>query len=801
MKQHKRFFQFFACLTFTFISLSNVPASTLSPTKSGSVLASDLPSSQDLFQSGLQLYKTGQLQEAIALWQKALTLTEDPQRQAETQGNLAIAYYEASQYDKALEANQIAIDLLTQLEKISTVGQVYSNLGNVYEALGQYEQAISAHEKSIDIARSTQQRRAEGIGIGNLGYVYSVQGNQVAAIEAYNDSLIIARAVGNHTGESTQLLNMGIAYHELEKIHLAEQYYLDSLAITQKIEEAQPTEARVLLNLGMVVAERGDYDSAIEYIEQSLAIAETLQEPNLSARAFNNLGHTLLATDRLAEAETQLRRAITHLNDLRQDLDDTFNVSTFDTQIYTYNLLAQVLVKSDQYEAALEISEAGRARAFSDLLQKRSTPLYVSDHESFVSSAPSIEEIKRLARQTNTTLVEYVLVPEEAFRVQGRQRGQTSEIHIWVVSPSGKIDFHSQPIDPQNQPLIDLVRQVRDSVGSRNRGFVPIGDYTSKADTIANLNQLYQILVDPIQDYLPTDPEAEIVFIPQEELFLVPFPALVRNDGDFLIEHHTVRTAPSIQTLALARSRHIQLNNASQPPRQPPLIVGNPNMPEVWGSQLGSIGQLPPLPGAKQEAIAISNLFGVAPLIEQFASEKVIRSQIEDTSIIHLATHGLLDYGNPQETGIKDIPGAIALAPALVSTRTLDPKEDGLLTSAEILSLDLQADLAVLSACDTGLGDITGDGVIGLSRSLIAAGVPSVVVSLWSIPDAPTALLMTEFYVQMQEGKNKAQSLRQAMLMTMSSHPDPSNWAAFTLIGEAESVIEQRKIESEETPQ
>lgn len=81
---------------------------------------------------------------------------------------------------------------------------------------------------------------------------------------------------------------------------------------------------------------------------------------------------------------------------------------------------------------------------------------------------------------------------------------------------------------------------------------------------------------------------------------------------------------------------------------------------------------------------------------------------------------------------------------------------------------------------------ITGDDVIELSRSLIAAGVPSVIVFLWSVPDAPTAELKTEFYRQLDQGQSKAQALRQAMPITMQTHPDPKDWAAFTLIGESE---------------
>jgi CHAT domain-containing protein len=140
--------------------------------------------------------------------------------------------------------------------------------------------------------------------------------------------------------------------------------------------------------------------------------------------------------------------------------------------------------------------------------------------------------------------------------------------------------------------------------------------------------------------------------------------------------------------------------------------------------------------------------------------------------VVHLATHGLLDTFN------GDIPGAIALAPS--------GNDNGLLSAGEIFDLKLQANLVVLSACDTGRGEIKGDGVIGLSRSLIAAGVPSVMVSLWAVDDNSTRLLMSDFYRERQTNPNKAQALRQAMLKTMQQYPNPRDWAAFTLVGESD---------------
>ena len=121
------------------------------------------------------------------------------------------------------------------------------------------------------------------------------------------------------------------------------------------------------------------------------------------------------------------------------------------------------------------------------------------------------------------------------------------------------------------------------------------------------------------------------------------------------------------------------------------------------------------------------------------------------------------------------MPGAIALTPT--------DGEDGFLTSSEIMTLKLSAELVVMSACNTGRGDITGDGVIGLSRAFLAAGVPRAIVSLWSLPDAPTAYLNVEFYRQMELGSDRSVALRQAMLATMNKYPHPRDWAGLVLLG------------------
>lgn len=342
------------------------------------------------------------------------------------------------------------------------------------------------------------------------------------------------------------------------------------------------------------------------------------------------------------------------------------------------------------------------------------------------------------------------------------------------------MDCQIVDLKEQSVNLTETVNLSLAALGARSRSFeLATENSTDIVDHNEQLQKLHQVLIEPIEDVLAplteTDP---IVFIPQGELFSVPFAALRDRQGNYLIENHTILTAPSIQVMQLAQQQ--RRDHPSKPlsalTAEDLLIVGNPDMPEAWDTKSRTYRQLSNLSGAQTEAEAVASFFSDVPLLNGAATERLVSQQMPAASVIHLATHGLLEYGNPADSGIDDVPGAIALTP--------DNEHDGLLTSAEISTLDLNADLVVLSACDTGLGQITGDGVIGLARSLMGAGATSVVVSLWAVPDAPTAELMTEFYRQLQQGETKAQALRQAMLETMKLHEKPSDWAAFTVMGD-----------------
>jgi CHAT domain-containing protein len=499
-------------------------------------------------------------------------------------------------------------------------------------------------------------------------------------------------------------------------------------------------------------------------------------------------------------------------------LSNDHKISIFENQISTYRLLQQVLVAQTRFDEALEISERGRTRAFVELLQQTilttppQSPPYQGGEEELSQSLPlnppgfvgaltdfsqspllalwnklfprlfgggsansfnfslskgglgglSIPQIQQIARDRNSTIVEYSLV--------------YPEIYIWVIQPNGNITHRAanlEPLNQQNQTLEQIILQTRVSIGT-----VETDDAGNKIQLESQYNRdetggfpllqlLHQILIEPIIDLLPTDVNSPIIFIPHYDLFLVPFAALQDSNNCYLIENHTILTSPSIQVLEITREHQNRVRGL----RQAALIVGDPTLAPKFNDNPYKLKQMP---RAKEAAETIAATLGTQAISGENATKIAILDKMLNTRIVHLSAHGLLD--DFQGSGI---PGAIILAPS-------GDTDDGALIAAEILQLKLDSELVVLSACSTGRGKITGDGVIGLSRCFILAGVPSIIVSLWNMGVISAKLLMTEFYKNLARGDNRAAALRCAMLTTKAEFPSPKAWAAFTLIGENE---------------
>nr|WP_290221105.1 CHAT domain-containing protein [Trichocoleus desertorum] len=739
----------------------------------------------------------------IQCYQEQLALAQhknQPQQQRQTLHNLGSIYFVVGNYAQSIQRYQQSLAIARQLQNRESEAEALSGLGAAYSAVGNYDKAIQYYEQSLAISRTLAVPELQGMTLRNLGIAYLAQNNPAKALEYPKQSLAIAEKAQDRRGIGQSLGNLGLVYFTKGDHAKAVEHLQQQLAIARELKD-RLAEGRALGNLGLAYYGLEDYQKAADHQQQSLAIAQQLQDRPGEGHALNNLGDAWFRLGRLAEAEQTLFAGIKVWESLRSQLDqndDATKISLFDTQATTYSTLQEVLIAQNKVQVALEVAERGRSRAFVELLAKQLPPDGTKSLAASSLDLPNIAQIQQIAREQNATLVEYSVI-QEAFQVEGQRRIEDKALYIWVVQPTGEVAFRQVDLKPlwqeQKTSLDDLVASTRASIGIEGRGLV----FNQKTEVVASalerlqryqtqqsqLKQLHQLLIQPIADLLPTNPEARVIFIPQGALFLAPFPALQDAAGKYLIEKHTMLTAPAIQILALTHQqrRRQGLAQQLQPtqvaattlPRSPQhsLIVGNPTMPNLPTENGERSQQLYSLPGAEREAKMIASLLNTEAITGSAATKAAVMAKMGEARIIHLATHGLLD----DFRGLG-IPGAIALAPS--------GQDDGLLTANDILGLKLNAELVVLSACVTGRGKITGDGVVGLSRSLISAGAPSVVVSLWQVPDNPTATLMTEFYQNLQGQPDKAQALRQAMLATLKQYPDPRDWAAFTLIGEAE---------------
>jgi CHAT domain-containing protein len=691
--------------------------------------------------------------------------------------------------------------------------------------------------EALSIYQRLNDRSAQKDALHSLGTAYLFLQQHRKSIEYNQSALKIVQSAQAYEGQISEQINImqsiASSYMYLGDDDKSIKTNLELLKLAQERDDSLDEQIATLVVLGEIYTRNKNYQTAEHYLGKASELSRNYNN-YVDESILSTIGELFSQTGRMEEAERAIANAfqiqelktvqidrfiyeslapynnfINNKNSLsKQDASEYFRMQAkslyliklikSDELLPYCNQYQKILITRHKFSEALVTSERCRARALSDLMLSQSSP-----NQSLYRTSPSIKEIQNVARERKVTFVEYSLLYDDKILNQKLIR-QTTQLLIWVVQPNGEISFRKVDLRTLGNDLNflpKLIANSRESMGVRGRASIKVQPINTNSDPQSDQTQklqlLYQILIQPISDLLPKHPEAQVVFIPNESLFLTPFPALQDSRGKYLIENNTILTAPSIQVVDLVYRRPKQNSTLLEPKV---LIVGNPTMPKHPSLSGSTTEILPVLPGAELEAKAIAAMLKTQAITGDQASKAAVISRISQAKIIHLATHGLIDgIRQPQDDYFLDfirfmglfnskakpdqlnlsIPGAIALAPS--------GKDNGLLTSDEISKIKLTADLVVLSACNTGQGQILADGALGLYQAFLAAGARSVVASLWSVPDSPTAELMTIFYHNWRERKlNKVQALRQAMLMTMRKHRNPRDWAAFTLMGEAE---------------
>jgi len=753
------------------------------------------------------------------------------------------AYYAMGNYPEARRYYQISLNIAKNLIMDKRAEAIaLGGLGSVSHSLGNYKQAIDYHQNRLDtisiILKDNQELTEEykqelfklkGAALGSLGNAYHMLERYKEAMEKYEEHLKTARDNIDRRGEGIALGELGSAYHHRWKrngfrkddpdLDRAITCYKNRLTIAQEIDDRR-LEASTYGGLGYIYHSEKNYREAILVTKFFLKTSRNIEDKPGMGNALNLLGVSYFKLSKINESEQKnqeakenLNRAIENLKEaidvresLRNRLTDAEKVFIFDTLQSPYQNLQQVYINKGEYNLALEVAERGRARAFVDLLSKQ----LKSDNR--VSTVININDIKRISQEQQATLVIYSMIESSII-------DHSQPLYIWVVKPNQeKVQFQEVNIKEWNEkwrknpylknvlpddytksiefvidskrtpPGVLLVSFPRISVRNAKKHEVSPEKVITKNTLDKVLEAYHELLIKPNGQNLLSKEAQKVIFVPQGVLFQVPFAALYDSENKkYIIEKHAILTTPSIQTLDIIHKRQQNRDSSiNLLQNEDWLIVGIKNAkPKQFCSKELKDMELTELLGAEQEAKDIAGIFQT--VVIQDNTEATVRQKMSQARMIHLATHGILD--SCKEEG--EVPGAIAL--------NASGDDDGWLTASEISQMKLQAELIVLSACDTALGRLTGDGVIGLSRSALAAGSSSAIVSLWNVDDYSTAFLMTEFYRQLKEqsqsGKlDKAEALRQAMLKTKNYvdkktkkkiYSEPYQWSAFTLVGEA----------------
>jgi CHAT domain-containing protein/Flp pilus assembly protein TadD len=546
------------------------------------------------------------------------------------------------------------------------------------------------------------------------------------------------------------------------------------------------TETRVLLDSAEVASRAGDGNRALEYCSK----AETL--------AASDKGNTLLAIDLLRarasayasagrndKARSILVNAVSSIENYRANLADSDQRSHFlDASHLVFDRLISIDVDAlNLSDEAFEMSERARARA---LLEEIS---YGAEDKPRVASPVSVPPLSLL--EVKSSLPGELIVLEYSVTAGGT--------YLFLVSSSGlklaKSTATTETLDRLTREYLAALRSTR-----------PIEEVNNIA------RELYDYLIRPVEHDIGVN--MQVCIVPDKSLHFLPFAGLVDGAGQYLVETRRLSYAPSASVLIRCIKED---ERSSVGDRERILAVGNPDFnPSLFPN-------LPSLIDAENEATQSAKFYDPSSsvtLLGAQATEPKVRAAIKECEVAHLALHCLVSESSPwlaalvlagqspsdsarvsgqdavgrggtNSESIKP-PGpqrSGALGNAIPQQHEADPN-DGLLYFNELYGMTLpRTKLVVLSACQSGLGQYyRGEGMVSLVRPLLAAGVPTVVVSLWPVDSQPTSELMIEFHkLRKESGLRAADALRRAQLDLARSHMHPYYWAPFIVVGSGSS--------------
>ncbi|MBD1883014.1 tetratricopeptide repeat protein [Microcoleus sp. FACHB-45] len=801
---------------------------------------------------GLVYSLLGEKQKALEYYSQSLPLFRAVgyrRGEATTLNNIGAVYDDLGEKQKALEYFSQSLPLSRAIGDRKQEAVTLNNIGGVYSYLGEKQKALEYYSQSLPLRRAIGDRRGEAVTLNNIGGVYSDLGEKQKALEYYSQSLPLRRATGDRRGEARTLNSIGRVYSDLGEKQKALEYYSQSLPLSRAVGD-RGGEGSTLNNIGRVYSDLGEKQKALEYYSQSLPLSRAVGDRSREANNLSNIAYAKREQGNLTEALTNIESSIKIIESLRTKIaSPELRTSYFATVQNYYQFYIDLLMqlhktqpRSGYDTKAFEASERSRARSLLELLQEANADIRQNVAPELLQRQRSLQQqLDALEKRRVEVLNRPKYTPtQEAELEQQRQTliAQYQDIQTQIRATSPRYAALTQP---QPLTLAQIQQQILDentillqySLG-KDRSYLWAVTKTSitsyelpKAAEIETTARKFRNAVtaptsrnSPNQVAQANDAISQMILQPaaaqlaQKRLLIVgdgvlnylPFAALSlpgksgENGNPPLIVDHEIVLLPSASTLGILRQNY----SDRPPPTRTLAILADPvfspedervknqstatNLqaiesvnPGLSRSGRANNLQLSRLKFTRQEAQIIQALVPANSRTESLdfeASRAVATSQnLSQYKIIHFATHGLANSTNPELSG---------LILSLVDEKG-NPL-NGFLRLTDIFNLKLAADLVVLSACQTGMGqNIQGEGMVGLTRGFMYAGAQRVVVSLWSVDDEGTAKLMSSFYQGMlQKGLTPAAALRAAQLEMLKQEEwrSPYYWAAFTLQGE-----------------
>lgn len=774
----------------------------------------------------------GKYDEALTYFQKALESfkglsVNSPEYSADVVDSLAEigrVYRVMGDHQHALNYFNQALAVAKTANSSNKLAGVLNSIGVLYIEQSDYEKASDYINQSLSIYKSTGNRPEIARLLINKGVINQRQNNYGEALKSFQESLKSAEASKAPDLVLTAQEGMGAVYQE-QGDHRAALEWLDkALSLAQQVGD-KTRRAELLWRAGEAYYLKGDVSQALKAAGSAADLAGQLRLPVISYLALTAQGKYYLAERNYSLAFQTLSQAIEQIEGMRAQVagQEQERQIFFENKVAPYNLLVDLLIKQNKLADALIVAERAKGRVLLDVLRDGKIDLAsaltpaekeeaarlnrnISDLNERVRSEqtnirPDITALNQLFNQLDAARLKYesyqnaLFASHPEFNVRrGRIAALTSE-NVNELARDGNTAY-LEFVVTKEQVILFVLTKKDDNAGPELRAYL-IGikpdELAHKVDQFCQVmadrnpvfansaHELYDLLIKPAAQQLSS--VSTLCVIPDEYLWDLPFQALLSSNDRYLLEDYALYYSPSLSVLQETSRFHKE--NAA-PAKQTLLGFGNPVIgKEKTSNAQGDAGGLCPLPEAEAEVISLAQLYGPTQskvFTGREATEKAFKTLAPRYRTIHLATHGILDNRHP-------------LYSYLLMTKTEgDPENDGRLEAREIMGMNINADLAVLSACDTARGRVgAGEGVIGMAWAFFVAGVRTTIVSQWQVNSTSTSQLMVNFYQALKANQNdsaakKADALRIAALSLMkdSRYRHPFYWAGFVMVGSNE---------------